>query len=534
MAKNILIKKFISKFHFFVPILLFFMLMSIGFVRLDPDFGYRLKNGELIFREGFAFFKMTDPYSYTMPSYKFIEHAWGVALFIYLIYSRIGLIWLSFLWSVFVFLSLFFSTKTSRTDFYKKIPFGIFSNYLCVFILTSFSYFFAIRAQVISWLFLSFFLYLYFNERLWRKVRYLIPVFFLFWVNLHGSFLVGLATFSFLIFMDFTQEINLRSLWKFKDFKAQLADKRFKFYKEMLLLLLLSFLVTLVNPYGLNIWRQVTAEVSMGELRWKVLEWIPIIFSFKTVYGLYLAISLVFVIKQKEKVGKTRFYLYFSYLVMGLLVIRHFPLYLLVSLPITIDAIGYFFEEIKKTKGASKRAMAVFRSLSIFSFLLFFLIYFINIGNGFGLSEKSSYPMNAVGYIKQNIPEGEIFSLYGWGGYLNWKLPEKRVFVSGFMPVWDRKDAPENESTNAFKEYVGMVDGSVDYKSIFEKYDIDTVLLPIQKDSQSAKSVLMKFKIIYHYLFDRNERKSFYEILGDDGWKIKYNDDSSVIFERPQ
>src|SRR3989344_1597948 len=43
----------------------------------DYDLGFRLKTGELILTQGFP---RTDPYSYTMPGFPYVEHAWGVGV----------------------------------------------------------------------------------------------------------------------------------------------------------------------------------------------------------------------------------------------------------------------------------------------------------------------------------------------------------------------------------------------------------------------------------------------------------------------
>jgi DNA-directed RNA polymerase subunit RPC12/RpoP len=52
------------------------------------------------------------------------------------------------------------------------------------------------------------------------------------------------------------------------------------------------------------------------------------------------------------------------------------------------------------------------------------------------LREDVYYPKKAVVYLKNNLPQGNIFAPFGWGGYLVWHLPEKKVFISGQMPHW--------------------------------------------------------------------------------------------------
>src|SRR3990172_11624222 len=44
-----------------------------GIMLLDPDFGWHLRMVELILQNGIS---KTDPFSYTMPSYPFVDHEW--------------------------------------------------------------------------------------------------------------------------------------------------------------------------------------------------------------------------------------------------------------------------------------------------------------------------------------------------------------------------------------------------------------------------------------------------------------------------
>jgi hypothetical protein len=69
-----------------------------GSVGLDPDFGWHIRSGEYILENGIPSF---DPLSYTMPSFPFIDHAWGSSILFFLFYPVVSLCGLSF----FAFLS---------------------------------------------------------------------------------------------------------------------------------------------------------------------------------------------------------------------------------------------------------------------------------------------------------------------------------------------------------------------------------------------------------------------------------------------
>lgn len=526
------LKTNLKKVQFLIPLSFFLMLIVIGCTRLDPDFGYRLKNGEFLFQEGLAFFEKTDPYSYTMPSYKFVEHAWSLALVIYLLFSKFGMVALSVLWSIVVFVSIYISLRTSENFLKKKTSFGSFSNFLVIFVEISLMTFFAVRVQVFSWLLMCFFLFWYFNKNLWSKFRYLVPLFFLIWANVHGSFLAGIVTYAFLVAirslnLQFPKNISIKA------FLSILRRIKIKFEKAEVLILAISVLITWANPYGLRLWDHSLKEVGIGGLRWQIQEWLPLLVTMKFSHGLYLAVSLSVVIRERLKMKSERLYLYFMYLIQGILTTRHFPLYIFVSLPITIDAFSHFYDEVKNIRFAKKRLSFSMGILKIFSIIILLITFLIKSDGRFKIEPGGFYPVESVDYLKENLPEGEIFSLYGWGGYLNWMLPEKRVFVNGFMPVWSRNAAPENESLNAFRDYIRLMADKEDYIDIFEKYNVELVLLPRKLDPEGIDKLSEKLLNFYRTLFNKEEKKTFLERLREDGWEEIYVGASSLVLQKP-
>ena len=146
------------------------------------------------------------------------------------------------------------------------------------------------------------------------------------------------------------------------------------------------------------------------------------------------------------------------------------------------------------------------------------------------LGGESFYPDSAVSYLSQNMPDGEIFSTYGWGGYLVWKLPEKKVYINGWMPLWSRDNAPEGESKNAFRDYLDLTSGDLEYRSEFEKYNIDTVLWTQTRDrtrlERFVEDLLETLSI---------KDKSGYSLIKEleaDGWVRVYQDNVAVIYQR--
>ena len=466
-----------------------------------------------------------------MSSYVFVEHSWLTALLIYFIYKSWGFLGLSVIWTVVVLAAFYLSVNTSETKFFKRVPFGPFSNFLIIFIYISTLSFFAVRVQIFSWFFLTLFLYLYFNENLWKKYKYFTPAIFLLWVNMHGSFIAGISVF-FLLTLVKTFNIRFPKKISIKEFKKVLFGLNPSPNISDILVFLLCGLVTFINPYGLEVWRKTSKVVSSNELMWEIQEWLPkpLIMSFSE--GFYLTISVFLVFKKRLKIASQRLYLYLTFLIQGLMSARHFPLYLLVSLPITFDALYYLYKDIKNIKFAKKRFFTALKFLSLFTIFMLVVKIFISPESFFGSNESSFYPQDAINFLRDDVPQGEIFSIYGWGGYLNWKLPEKRVFINGFMPLWSREKAPSNESLNAYRDYTDILKDKLDYEKVFDNYNVEVVLLPVEKEKLFVDRLSLKISNFFSSLLNKEKGESFLARLEDDCWSVIYKDTTAMILKK--
>src|SRR3989338_9315109 len=147
---------------------------------IDPDFGWSLRLGEFIFKNGIP---KTDPFSYTMPSYPYVDYEWLIHLGMIKIYSLFGYTGLALIFTVIAISAILISIR--GTDI-KFIPLQILFASAVLF-----SYF-GIRSQVITWLFFAIVCKISLDLKLWKKFKYLFPFLFLLWANMHGGFIVGL------------------------------------------------------------------------------------------------------------------------------------------------------------------------------------------------------------------------------------------------------------------------------------------------------------------------------------------------------
>jgi len=116
-------------------VILFAAFWLKGNLFLDPDFGWRLKTGELVLTQGIP---ETDPFTYTMPSFPWVDHAWSQSLLMYIAHSLSGYAGLALVYSLFAVLALWITNKRLKLDTVKKLTtpkyFIVFPFFLFVFL----------------------------------------------------------------------------------------------------------------------------------------------------------------------------------------------------------------------------------------------------------------------------------------------------------------------------------------------------------------------------------------------------------------
>lgn len=514
---SVYLKKFGKVIFYTLTFILFWIK---GMIFLDPDFGWRLKTGELILKEGIPF---KDPFTYSMPSFPFVDHAWIQSLAFSYLYPAIGKLGLAFVYTFFAFIALKIAhstlaskVKTDLASVYQKSldkDLGDFSNFIFLLSASLLFVFFGVRVQIVSWVFLALLLKTIFEEDFWEKYKYFIPLLFLVWANLHGGFASGLISFFVVLIVKSFREKRI-------DFSAYFIFAA-------------SVLVTLINPYGFGVWREVWSSISDSNLRWTINEWMPAITMLNLPLIVLGTFSSVFIWKQRKLLKAEEVALFFLFLIQAIGSRRHIPLLVILGLPIATKAVWSFYNELKSQKPALLRLYQAYRWawLGVLVIILFQL--FFDYSEGISLTEENYYPKDAVLFLKENSPSGQIFTEYGWGGYLIWKMPERKVFIDGRMPSW-RFIAPEGETNSAFDDYNRILKGELAYKEIFDKYDIQTVLWTKQKEDTPLD---VYFEKAENFLTRFGYKKRDFKLLKQlerDGWIKVYQDDLAVIFQKSE
>jgi hypothetical protein len=261
----------------------------------------------------------------------------------------------------------------------------------------------------------------------------------------------------------------------------------------------------------------------------------PAFFSFHFSLIILISLSFVFIWKYRNKFFLEEKGLYIVFLLQGLSSTRHIPLWTIVTLPMLSIAINYFHQDLIKIKFGIARFNKVF-FWTVVGYLVVLIIEVVFIIYGtFSISENKFYPKDAISFLKQEKPAGNVFSMYGWGGYLIWKYPEKKVYIDGRMPSWRWDANLEYESNYAMKDYEKVQTKEGFYQKEFEKYKVDTVLWPVSKKELGLYDRLeVRLEDVLNRWFGK--QKSDYDFINQleiDGWDKTYEDEVSVVYRKP-
>ncbi|MEO8065627.1 MAG: hypothetical protein ABI643_02095 [Candidatus Doudnabacteria bacterium] len=452
---------------------LFFIKAGIA---VDTDFGWHVKTGEIILNAGIP---RLDPFSYTMPSYLFVDHEWLTDIMIAKIFPIIGFWGLGLIFTGLAVLSILLLLDISSIKI-LGLPILIASPVLL--------YSGGTRPQVITWFFLSLLFWVIFKSKKREKLKYGLPLIFLLWANLHGGFIIGLAVLGIVII---GQTIENRAL--------SISD---------LLVFLSSILITIFNPYGLGLWKEIFISLRDPYLRQVINEWTTPFLRFDPAFVSLLALAGFLVFKFWKKLNLAELILFIFFTLSAISSTRNVPLWILTVLLLLPKLIVASSQTVPNTEATTKVFHKLYAGAAAFTFVVVFVSLSWSVPEIFGFTLKNYYPARAVEYINTHSLHQQIFAPYTWGGYLIWRLTTSKVFIDGRMPSWRLANPSSNESGWAMKEYEDLLAGKIEFEKITEKYGINTVLWP----ARLPKQILAK--------------------LDPKTWTRVYQDQISVIYTR--
>ena len=470
-------KKFILNncflyFLFSVTVFIFILMNTVLYSAVDMDYWARLLQGNAFFQLGTIL--KTDIFSYT-PTHKWLDHEWGASIIFSLIQNIFGYVGVLFFKTILVFLIFLFLYKTIRL--YKKendFIFNLLYSLLIVLAIPTITQSW-IRCHLFTFLFFSISIFIVEKVRLYKnyKLLYILPVIMLFWVNIHGG-CVSLLGVLFIYII------------------GELLNK--KEYKHFLYVLLLSFLVMFINPYGFDYVKFIFMATTME--RPFVTEWISpfahsdefFMIEFKVLYLVNL-ILLIFSLK-KIKLDYTKYILLFVCAYLSFKYVKNTPFFIMTSAVFLYDEllniIEFLIKKIKINLNSSKLFIFISCIVIIFSFFKLLIninyIYYPNL---------SMQPVDVVNFIAKKGLKGNILAPFDMGSYIVYKLfPNNLIYMDGrYEEVYYKKTKDLLDSFYNVKENWDEI--------LKQSYKHDYIIVPSNALVNDYLSKRDDFKRIY-------------------------------------
>ena len=449
---------------------------------VDPDIGWHLQNAAWLVQTHSFLHK--DIYSYTVAGKPWVDPEWLAELAFYAgwrTWGDQGVFLVEWLSIIGVMLGIF-GLGWQRTHDLRS-AFAV--TYTALF-LASVS--FGPRTLLFGWLCLVAELAILEHFRSCRvggtRVLWLLPPLFALWINLHGSWLIGLV-----LLVVFCGSGLVAGRWGCIEAEPWQPEQR----RTLGVVFLLSAAALFANPYG---WRLVVYPFDLA-FRQKlniasVQEWQSL--DFHTPRGkivlLLLALGIVsqWVRARRWRLHEAGWLLIGLYA--GLTYSRFLFLAAILLLPILAD-------QIPAADDGWRRKRPLLNGIILVALLLSMAVAYPS-RHRLQAASKQQDPVAAINYLREHPPVGHLFTAYEWGGYLILHDPALPVFIDSRVDVF--------EHHGVLRDYLYAVHLRNTF-AVFRKYDVSAVLFP-------ASAPLT------------------YLLLHTPGWAVHYRDKTAVLLVR--
>lgn len=462
-------------------LILAFLSLFLPFTIADPDIWWHLRNAQLQLASHTLF--THDVYSSTAAGTPWIDHEWLSEMPFYIVWrlgAEQGLRLLTFATLALICIGIFFLSYLYSAN--------IRSAFVCTIVSIFFSTVsFGPRTLLFGWLCLVaelLLIQLYQSAPASVQTRYacILPVLFLLWINLHGSWVIGIV-----VFLAWLGAGCVRC-----DTGA-IASRRWSAHqlKTLLFAGAASCGALFINPYG---WRLVAYPFDLA-FRQKlniasVEEWRTLDFHSPRGKAFFMLMALVVL---ANLVRPRKWALYEVALVaIGTYSALTYSRFLFLA---ALLAIPIFAKDFSLWIPARPSPDRPWLNGGILVALCFMAISW---QRSSAEPVNPEYPTRALGYLKEFHPRARVFNDYLWGGYLIWNTPQIPVFIDSRVDLFERN--------GTFKDYLDAIH-IVNSLAILDKYDIGYVLF-------------------------RRDTPLVYLLSHNPAWKIDYQDETTVLLER--
>ncbi len=475
-------------------------------MNIDGDLGRHLTIGTWILEQ--KRIPITDLFSHTMIGQSLTPHEWLAQLIFAVANKVMGLNGVVLICGLVIATSFWLIYYRARTES-RSILAAVFVTILAVAIS---SFHWLTRPHVFTFLLLA--LWMIVLEQLRKgnlKRWWLLPSLMLIWANVHGAFIAGFVTWGL-----YGLGLAWDTFWKRFPVGKQLPVCFWRYY---FLGGISAFLVTSINPVGLQLWTTSLGFISNHYLVNHTMEYLSPNFQEPGTWPFLFAIGLLVVLfgLQNKRIQTAQVLPAAAWLVMGLYSIRNVPLFAIVAAPMLAGLVGDWLSVKHPKLETPTRLYRLDQNLlttdlrlrGVIWPIVAIVILFAGLQSGAKLDfqqhgnqfDLEVFPVRATDWLVENPQQGNMFNYFTWGGYLLYRLwPEQKVFIDG------QTDFYGEQLTRQYEQLLTLAPG---WQTVLSQYNIEWVILP-------------PHEILIDVLHDQLN------------WNVVYQDTTAVVLTRPK
>lgn len=466
--------------HIFFIIIFVILIMKGDVLLRDGDTGYHIRAGDYIIEK--LAVPTEDIFSYITPPLEWTAHEWLAEVIMSIIHQQSGMNGIVIFYSTLIAFSFYIFLKLLNLSY---------SNILLVWIIV----FFATACTMFHWLarphifsFLFLILYYFILDSLqYRNKNYLLflPVIMLFWVNLHGGFVLGFVMLAIYFLGNFV---------KYSMDRNGEEKKKLKFF---LFSTIVCGIVCLINPIGYKIFFFPLKIYSNNFLMTHVREFMPTNFQREVAFRYFLCFSFATLIISRKKVNIIELILIMAFCYIALKSVRQTSLYAIIAAPILIKHLDYnliaandkytkkILTSMKNINRADRRARGfIWIYVTVLSISLLACNGYLN----WGFDPKKK-PVEAVKFLMKEKIEGNMFNDDEFGDYLIYAAyPQYKVLFDGRSDMYGEKH---------FAKYFKITRAEYGWEKVIEEFNIGWIFY----DANSFLSRYLEERKDWHLIY---------------------------------
>ncbi len=422
--------------------------------RTNSDIWLWLRVGKLIRETGQ--FPKEDFLSYTATGREWIAHGWGFGLLSYTIHKHLGRLGLVGLRLAISWLVFFILRRTARTYAASSTIFAAIACFSFYVISTAW----VVRPHLLGAFYLAILMLILTLYQAGRTgYACFIPLLTFVWANTHASLPIAFALMFLLLGAELLEKL--------------LRSKTTSSYKLLATVISLSFLTSLINPYHLGIYQYFFKINSL--VKDNILEWLPLAnyfdWSNAQAFLIFLALVLLTLVlvgaTEPKKVSYFEVGLTLVSAYLSLSALRHILVATIILTPILAKNVTILLHKIKLE---NPRLGSTLGTLVLIPLALLSIKPTRNIAHGGWGIRRDIISTEAINFIKEKRPAGNMYNHFDFGSSLLWHIyPQYQTFIDGRVDMF----VPD-----IYMEWLIPATGKDGWEETLEKYQIGWIVFP--------------------------------------------------------